>query len=435
MIINEGERKIMDIVIKGDAIEGLYLPGDAPRGDYDNVVDATGCMVFPGLIDSHVHFREPGMTHKADMATESRAAAYGGVTTYFDMPNTVPQTTSLEAWHDKFAIASSKSCVNYSFFYGATNGNAETFKTLDVHSLPGIKLFMGSSTGNMLVDREESLLKVFSMVAELGLPVMAHCEDTAIINTNMQYAKVSCGDDPDVIHHAEIRSVEACLLSSQKAVELARSTNARLHIAHITTAEELSLVDGDYITAEVTPSHLLFSSNDYSTLGTRIKCNPSIKSPRHRDALRRAVADGILTTIGTDHAPHTLQEKEGGAARAVSGMPMIQFSLVTLLSLMDEGVISPERIAEMACHAPARLFSVSQRGYLRKGYKADIAIVRKGSPWTVTPDIIQSKCGWSPLEGRRFEWSVVHTFVNGRHILNDGIFDATVRGEAIRFRE
>lgn len=434
ILINEGRREALDVVIEDDIIKGLYPSGNAPRGDYAEDVDATGCMVFPGVIDSHVHFREPGMTHKADMESESRAAAYGGVTTFFDMPNTVPQTTTPEALYEKQLLASRKSHVNYSFFYGATNSNAGTFSSLDIHSIPGIKLFMGSSTGNMLVDGDDALLNVFRSAAQQRLPIMAHCEDTAIINRNMTDAKNRYGEDPDVVHHAEIRSAEACLCSTEKAVMLAEKTGARLHIAHVTTADELSLLR-DGITAEATVAHLLFSSDDYATLGTRIKCNPSVKDASHRTALRHAVADGRISTIGTDHAPHTLSEKEGGAAKAVSGMPMVQFSLVVMLSLSDAGILTLERIAELMCHNPARLFEVSRRGFLREGYKADIAIVRHTEPWTVTSDVIQSKCRWSPLEGVTLSWQVEHTFCNGKHILNHGVFDETSLGEPVTFRQ
>ena len=434
IVINEGEKSRKDIVIENDIISGVFPLGTAPRGDYDKEVDATGCVVFPGIIDSHVHFREPGMTKKADIESESRAAAYGGVTTYFDMPNTVPQTATLDTLREKQLLAREKSHVNYAFFYGATNSNVETFKELDRHTVPGIKLFMGSSTGNMLVDDNDSLSKTFVMAKTLQLPIMAHCEDTKIINENMKKAKELYGEDPDVCHHPEIRSAEACFRSSEKAAHLAKETGAHLHIAHITTADELTLLTEENITAEATVAHLLFSSDDYRQKGTRIKCNPSVKGSEHREALRKAVADGRIATIGTDHAPHCLSEKEGGAAKAVSGMPMLQFSLVAMLTLSDEGVLTQERIAELMCHNPARIFSVSKRGFIREGYKADLAIVRHTKAWEVTEDVIQSKCRWSPLEGNHFTWHVVHTFCNGNHILNEGVFDAESRGEQVLFR-
>ena len=402
------------------------------RGDYDTVVDASGCFVLPGIIDDHVHFRDPGLTHKADIASESRAAAFGGVTSYLDMPNTIPQTTTLEALEDKYKRAADCSAVNYGFFFGATNDNVNLFTALDPHQVPGIKLFMGSSTGNMLVDRRESLQKIFR---EATLPVMVHCEDTARINENMKKAKERYGDDPPVELHPQIRDVEACYQSTALAVNLAKTYGTRLHVAHVTTAKELSLFgDNDRITAEVVVAHLMFSSADYQSLGTRIKCNPAVKSADDREALRKALTNGKITTVGTDHAPHLLSEKEGGAARAVSGMPMLQFSLVSMLELVDEGVLPIERLVQLMCHQPAALFQIHDRGYLRKGYKADIVIVSSDSPWAVTPASIQSKCGWSPLEGHTFNWKVMHTFCNGHHLFNQGVFDETFRGEALSFR-
>lgn len=431
-IVNEGRQYVANIIIDNDIIENI-LPVNEPRGDYDIEVDATGCLVLPGVIDAHVHFREPGMTHKADIESESRAAAYGGVTSYFDMPNTKPQTTDLEAWQQKNELAAEKSHVNYAFFYGATNDNVDTFNQLDVHRIPGIKLFMGSSTGNMLVDKDEALRQVFAAAKELDLPVMAHCEDTDIINANMVAAKAQYGDDPEVIHHPEIRSVEACYQSSAKAVELATQSGAHLHIAHITTAREMELLHAPNVSAEATVAHLLFTDADYATLGTRIKCNPAVKSKADRDALRRAIADGTIMTIGTDHAPHTIEEKQGGAAKAVSGMPMVQFSLPAMLSLVDEGDVTLERLVELMCHNPAKLFSVRERGFLRPGYKADIAIVEHKS-WTVDKQCIQSKCGWSPLEGTTLNWSVKHTLCNGQLVLKDRVLQSNSPGQPILFR-
>lgn len=435
-IVNEGKAFRGSIVIDGDCISDIFEGNNTPRGQFDATVDATGCFVLPGVIDDHVHFREPGLTAKADIRSESRAAAYGGVTTYFDMPNTVPQTTTPLALEVKRAIAARDSHVNYSFFYGATNTNADTFSQLDIHRIPGIKLFMGSSTGNMLVDRAEALDKVF---ATAPVPVMAHCEDTAIINDNMRRAKELYGDDPDVIHHPEIRSEEACYRSTELAVRLARKHNARLHVAHVTTARELSLFEPwtdamPSITAEAVIAHLMFCDKDYARLGTLIKCNPAVKSEADREALRRALTDGRIAVVGTDHAPHLPADKQGGCAKAASGMPMLQFSLVAMLELVDSGMLTVERVAELMCHRPAQLFDVRQRGFIRKGYKADLAIVRPNTPWTVTEDCIQSKCGWSPMTGHTFNWRVEHTFCNGRHILDNERFDASCRGEEVLFR-
>lgn len=432
-LVNEGATRVASLVVDGDTITDIIEGTETPRGDYDSIVDATGCFVMPGVIDCHVHFRDPGLTEKADMETESRAAAYGGVTTYFDMPNTKPQTTTEEVLNAKFEDAATKSHVNYSFFIGATNDNIDCVTCIDPHRVPGIKLFMGSSTGNMLVDRQDVLHELFS---KAQLPIMAHCEDTDIINRNMKHAQEQYGDDPAVEHHPEIRSEAACYESTKRAVDLAEQTGARLHVAHMTTARELQLFGSSpRITAEAVVAHLVFTQDDYARLGTRIKCNPAIKTAADRDALRKALVDGRITTVGTDHAPHLLKDKEGGCARAASGMPMVQFSLVTMLELVDKGVLSIERLVTLMAHNPATLFEVSKRGFVRKGYKADLVIVKPDAPWTVTPETIQSKCGWSPMEGHTYQWQVRTTMCNGQIIYNNWAFDASSRGEAVRFRE
>ena len=446
-IVNEGRTFDGTIIIDDGTITDIVpINTIVPIVPIENIINASGCYILPGIIDDHVHFREPGLTEKADIDTESRAAAAGGVTTFFDMPNTKPQTTTLKALEEKFALARQKSHVNYSFFYGATNDNADTFPQLDIHRIPGIKLFMGSSTGNMLVDRREALERIFSSTP---LPLMAHCEDTEIINRNMAMAKEEYGDDPSVAHHPEIRSVEACYESTKLAVELARKYHTRLHIAHLTTAKELEYLTGGQspcevrlteglspceVTAEATVSHLYFSDRDYARLGTRIKCNPAIKSERDREALQQALSDGRITVIGTDHAPHLLSQKEGGCAKAASGMPMIQFSLVTMLELVDRGVLSLERLVELMCHNPARLFEVRQRGFIRPGYRADLVLVRPQSGWTVTPDCIQSKCGWSPMEGHTYLWRVERTLCNGHSVYVNGQVDTDYIGEEVAFR-
>jgi dihydroorotase len=461
-IVNEGRTFDGSIIIEDDTIVGL-VPLDqlAPLEKLEKLVpleelapleriNASGCFILPGLIDDHVHFREPGMTEKADMDTESRAAAAGGVTSFFDMPNTNPQTTSLEALEAKFAIARQKSHVNYSFFYGATNDNVDTFPQLDIHRIPGIKLFMGSSTGNMLVDRQEALERIFKTTP---LPLMAHCEDTSIINRNMAVAKAQYGDDPVVTHHPEIRSEQACYESTRLAVALAQKHHARLHVAHLTTGKELELFaqntlnnqntqstlsspssPSSQITAEACVGHLYFTQLDHERLGAKIKCNPAIKTVKDRAALRQALQDGRITVIGTDHAPHLLSQKEGGCVKAASGMPMIQFSLVTMLELVDEGVLSLERLVELMCHNPARLFEVRDRGFIRPGYRADLVLVRPNTPWTVTPDCILSKCGWSPMEGHTYSWRVERTLCNGHTVYADGNVDTNYIGEEITFR-
>ena len=426
-IVNEGRVVDSNIVIEDGHI--AEITHYQPEALFDEVINASGCYVLPGVIDDHVHFREPGLTAKADIESESRAAAAGGVTSYFDMPNCVPQTTTLEALDEKFRLAAQKSHVNYSFFYGATNDNADTFAQLDPHRIPGIKLFMGSSTGNMLVDRKEALERIFKTCQ---LPLMAHCEDTDIINRNMEEAKKAWGEDPPVSLHAMIRSEEACMASTMKAVELARKYGTRLHIAHISTAEELELLGGN-ITGEATVGHLYFTQLDHERLGARIKVNPAIKSPVDQYLLRQALNDGRIAVIGTDHAPHLLDQKQGGCAKAASGMPMIQFSLVTMLELVDAGVLTIERMVQLMCHEPACLFGVEHRGFLRPGYRADLVVVRPHSPWTVTPDVIQSKCGWSPMEGHEYQWRVERTLCNGQTVYADGQLNKSVLGEEISF--
>lgn len=434
-IVNEGRSFLGDLVVNGEQIEEIF-EGKAPRGIYDQVIDASGCFVLPGVIDDHVHFREPGLTRKADIESESRAAAFGGVTSYFEMPNTNPQTTTLEALEDKFALGAQKSHVNYSFFFGATNDNVDLFDRLDVHRIPGIKLFMGSSTGNMLVDKYESLQQIFVKAKKLGLPVMTHCEDTDIINRNMAAYQKKYGEDPDVKFHPEIRSVEACYESSSLAVKLAKESGAHLHIAHVTTARELEFFGKDEnITGEAVIAHLYFSDEDYADKKAFIKCNPAIKTVKDRQALREALADGRISVVGTDHAPHEWKDKQGGCAKAASGMPMVQFSLVSMLELVDEGVLSIERMVEVMSHHPAKLFQVDKRGFLRPGYQADIVIVRPHTAWTVLKEIIQSKCGWSPMEGHEYQWQVEQTICNGHLIYNKGEFDETYRGEELTFRK
>lgn len=432
IIVNENRSHYGSLVIENDVIAEIIEGKEIPCGNYDRKIDATGLFVLPGVIDSHVHFREPGLTAKADIGTESEAAAYGGVTTFFDMPNTVPQTTSVDALDAKFRIAREKSHVNYSFFFGATNSNTDALQMLDRHVVPGVKLFMGASTGNMLVDSDDSLHKIFSNAT---MPVMVHCEDTGMINANMTEAKSRYGDDPDVALHPLIRSEEACYASSSRAVRMARTYGTRLHVAHVSTAKELELFGHDgNITAEAVIAHLFFSDEDYARLGTRIKCNPAVKTAYDRSELRKALSSGAISTVGTDHAPHLLKDKEGGCARAASGMPMIQFSLVTMLELVDNGVLDMERLVRLMCHNPADIFEVRGRGYLRKGYKADIVLVGRDRRWTVTGDTVRSKCGWSPMEGHTYDWRVVKTICNGQVVYDDGTFYDNIRGEQVMFR-
>ncbi len=436
LIVNEGKTVQGSVVVENGRIAEVLTDGKPLSAPCDEMVDATGCYLLPGVIDDHVHFRDPGLTAKADIGTESRAAAAGGVTSIMDMPNTKPQTTTLTALENKLAALNERCVVNHSCYYGATNNNYRDFAKLDRSRVCGIKLFMGSSTGNMLVDRIDSLRRIFSGTDML---IAAHCEDTAVIQRNMRRYQEKYGDSEVPIgRHPYIRSGEACYKSSELAVSLARETGARLHVLHVSTEKELKLFEplslaDKKITAEACVSHLYFTADDYATLGARIKCNPSIKRVTNREALREAVRQGRIDVIATDHAPHLLTDKEGGALKAASGMPMIQFSLVTMLELATEGVFSLEQVVEKMCHAPAQLFRINGRGYIREGYWADLVLVRPHSPWTVTADCIESKCGWSPLEGHTFDWKVEKTFVNGRLAYDNGQVDGDCRGEELRF--
>ena len=434
-IINEEHSFLGSIVIQDDRLVSIHQGNDIPSGKYDQTIDASGCYILPGIIDTHVHFREPGLTEKADIKHESRAAAYGGVTSYFDMPNTVPQTICLDALNDKFSRAKHHSYVNYSFFFGATSNNIEEFHHLDKTRIPGIKLFMGSSTGNMKVDEISNLMSIFKTAHELDLPLMVHCEDNTMINRNMESMVKQYGDDPRVELHPLIRSAEACVESSSLAAGLAQMYDTRLHIAHVSTEAEMGLFGRlKNITAEAVIAHLLFSEQDYATRGALIKCNPAVKTEKDRIALRKALTNGQIFTVGTDHAPHLLSQKQGGCRKAASGMPMIQFSLPVMLELVDQGILPIERIPTLMAHNPAQLFQVRERGFLRHGYKADITIVRPNCPWTVTEDIIQSKCKWSPLMGHTFNWQVMQTICNGHTVYRQGTFDENYRGEEISFR-
>lgn len=429
-ILNEGERYEASLLIGAGIIEHIEREGDISLPGAE-VVDARGCLLIPGVIDDHVHMREPGLTHKATMDSETCAAAAGGVTTVMDMPNTIPQTTTIQTWQEKMQIGAQHCHVNYAFYLGATNDNLEEIRRVDATRVPGIKLFMGSSTGNMLVDDEETLRQIFRQSPTL---VMTHCEDTRRINRRMAEMQALYGDDPDVGHHPDIRDAEACYASTALAVRMARETGARLHVAHITTERELALFSSDnaQITAEACVAHLLFCRKDYARLGTRIKCNPAIKETSDRNALRLALNDGRITTVATDHAPHLLSEKQGGCRRAASGMPMVQFSLPAMMTLADEGILPHRRVVELMCHAPARLFDIEGRGFIREGYQADLTLLRH-TPWEVTSDCIQSLCGWSPMEGQTLAWHVERTWVNGQMVWDGQTVNRNVRGQAVTF--
>lgn len=422
-IVNEGEKWTGSVLIEDGHISQVSRDREILHPGA-KVVDAEGMMLLPGIIDDHVHFRDPGLTHKATMHTESMAAAAGGVTSVLDMPNVVPQTTTNALLRERQQLGQETMHVNHAFFLGATNDNLEEIKSVDLSRCPGIKLFMGSSTGNMLVDKEEQLMEIFRQSPGI---IMTHCEDTERINQRMAEYKARYGEDPEVKYHPEIRDAEACYLSSALAVKMAQETGARLHLAHVTTARELSLGGQQNITLEVCVPHLLYTDEDYSTLGTRIKCNPAVKTAEDREALRKAVLDGRITTVGTDHAPHLLSEKQGGAAKAVSGMPMLQFSLVSMLSLFPADVV-----VRLMAHNPATLFGIEGRGFIREGYKADLVLVRRRQH-TISKEEILSLCQWSPREGDTVNYEVASTWVNGQLVWDGTRINTDIHGEALHF--
>lgn len=437
-IVNEGEVTPGYVVIEGEFISEVGA-GNAPAGliaGCDGSVDADGRLLVPGGIDEHVHFRDPGLTHKADMATESRAAVAGGITSFIDMPNTVPATVTCKAVEDKMARAAQVSCANYGFFIGATNTNLDELLAADYTKVAGVKLFLGSSTGNMLVDSESTISRI---MAEVPALIAVHAEDEVIISANRKAMVEKYGEDMPVSCHPLIRSREACVEATRRAVEGARRYGARLHVLHISTADELQFfspgpVEGKRITAETCPQYLLFSDGQYAAYGSSIKCNPAIKSAADREALRKAVADGTVDVIATDHAPHLPQEKAGGAMKAVSGMPMIQFSMPVMMSLAAEGIFTYGQIVEKMCHNPARIFGIDRRGFIRKGYYADLALLDDGcEPYTVTDDMILSRCGWSPLEGAPLGVKVDMTWVNGSLVWRHGILFSKRCAAPLRF--
>lgn len=402
----------------------------------DCVADLQGHLLMPGVIDSHVHFREPGGEHKADIYSESRAAVAGGVTSYMEMPNTNPPTTTIEALEDKFARAAKSSVANYSFYIGATKDNIEVLRQVDYSRVPGVKLFMGSSTGGMLVDGEEALAEVF----KLPVLVAAHCEDEQIIKDNTELVRNLCRgkeDEAGVNWHPEIRSVLACCKSTARAVELAKKYDTRLHILHVTTAPEIAIIldGGDKVSAEVCVAHLMFSDKDYARLGTRIKCNPSVKGELHREILRDGLRQGVFSTVSTDHAPHTLEEKMRGLFTAPSGMPLVQFSLPLMMNEALRGEWPIWFVVEKMCHAQAGIYGIERRGFLRKGFAADLVEVDPNGVTEVSQDTILSKCGWSPIEGTCLRSKVKRTWVNGNVVYTDdlGILPEAPTGLPLRF--
>ncbi len=436
-ILNEGRRYEGYIEIENERIvrvaEGTY-PGPSATETVE-IIEASGKWILPGVIDDQVHFREPGLTYKADIHTESAAAVAGGVTSFMDMPNTKPATTTLALLEEKFERAAQTSLANYSFYLGATNENLDEITHIDPKRVCGLKVFMGSSTGNMLVDDEKALAAIF---AESPVLIATHCEDEATIRANLSAFKAQYGDRLTARMHPLIRSAEACYRSTARAVELADRYGADLHVLHLSTARELDLfsdgpLDAKKITNEICAHHLWFCDEDYDRLGNRIKWNPAVKTAADRQALREGVLNGKVDVVATDHAPHTLEEKQRPYAEAPSGGPLVQHSLVCLLELARQGILTPEQTVEKMCHAPARRFAIRDRGFLREGYFADLAIVDPQAPWTVAPENILSKCGWSPFEGVTFSHRVVRTLVNGRTVYADGKLDPTVRGQALTF--
>ncbi len=432
-IVNEGQIFLADVLV-----EDGFITDISPDSNHlaDKVIDAKGKYLIPGVIDDQVHFREPGLTHKADIYTESKAAVAGGITSFMEMPNTLPQTLTQELLEEKYQRASEVSLANYSFFMGASNDNLEEVLKTDPTKVGAIKIFMGSSTGNMLVDNTEVLETIFK---EAQLLIAVHCEDESIIKKNTLAAKKQFGEHVPIDWHPKIRSVEACYKSSSKAVELAKKYHTRLHIFHVSTAKELSLFRNDIplnqkqITSEVCIHHLWFDERQYAQKGTRIKWNPAVKSVNDKEQLFEALLDDRLDIVATDHAPHTEQEKSNTYFNAPSGGPLVQHALIAMLEFYHQGKISLEKIVEKMCHAPAICFQLSHRGFIRKGYAADLVLVDIDSPWQVSKENILYKCGWSPFEGETFRSKVTHTWVNGHLVFQNGQFDESQKGQRLLF--
>ena len=432
-MVNDGQILEGDLLIRKGRIEQIGRDLAALAGT--RVLEADGRLLLPGMIDDQVHFREPGVTHKADIYSESRAAVAGGITSYMEMPNTNPQTIFLDALEKKYRLAADRSLANFSFYLGATNDNLDAIRALDPNQTCGIKVFMGASTGNMLVDKQETLEAIFK---EAPVLVATHCEDTPTIEKNEAEYRKRFGEDVPMEFHPAIRSTEACYLSSSLAVELARRPGTRLHVLHLTSARELGMfepgpLDGKRITAEACVHHLFFDERDYQYKDTFIKCNPAIKTKADRDAIRKAVVEDRIDVIGTDHAPHTLAEKLNSYFKAPAGLPLVQWALPMVLELYHDRQITLERVLEKVSHGPARLFNIVDRGYLREGYWADLVLLDLTSPYRVEREAVLYKCGWSPLEGSRLRSRVVATFVNGQVAYYEGRVNGTVRGQRLAF--
>ena len=433
-VVNEGETKQMDVLIEAGKI--AQIKETITADDQTEIVEAEGKYLLPGLIDDQVHFREPGLTHKACIRTESRAAVAGGITSFIEMPNTNPQTTTREELDRKFAIADQDALANYSFMFGGTNDNFEEIKNLDTTQVAGLKLFLGSSTGNMLVDNEEVLRKIFSST---DLVISVHCEDEPTIRKNLADHIEEYGDDIPIEKHPVIRSHEACYLSSSRAIALAKETGARLHVFHLSTAIETDLFDNSIplaekkITAEVCTHHLWFTADDYAEKGTFIKWNPAVKNTEDREALWAALNDDRIDVLATDHAPHTLEEKQNPYTKAPSGGPLVQHALLALLTPAKQGKITLEKLVEKACHNPAILFQIAERGYVRQGYYADLVLVDLNRQTTVKKEDLLYQCGWSPFEGTTFDATVEKTWVNGSMVYNQGKIIETNAAKRLQF--
>lgn len=435
-IVNQGTITKGDVLIKGELIEKIAVHIDGNSSENWQVIDAEDGYLIPGMIDDQVHFREPGLTHKADIASESKAAIAGGITSFIEQPNTVPNTTTQELLEQKYQIASKSSYANYSFMMGATNDNLDQVLLTNPENVAGIKIFLGSSTGNMLVDNPETLEKIFSSTKML---IAVHCEDEATIKANLAHYQSIYGDDIPAELHPKIRNAEACYLSSSKAIELAKKTGARLHIFHVSTAKETELFDNSQpienkkITAEVCVHHLWFSDKDYATKGNFIKWNPAVKTQTDQDQLWKALLDNRIDVIATDHAPHTIEEKSKKYTEAPSGGPLVQHALNTLFEAHLQGKISIETIVEKTAHNPAKVFQIRKRGFIKEGYFADLVIVKLNQKWTVAKDNILYKCNWSPFESTDFNSKITHTFVNGTLVYNNGIFNPQKVGQRLLF--
>jgi dihydroorotase len=436
-IINEGRIFEGAVLIDGEFISRIFTSGQLPPELTSNVavIDATGQYLIPGAIDDQVHFREPGLTHKGEIATESRAAVAGGVTSYMEMPNTNPQAVTQAVLEEKYQRASKVSAANYSFYMGATNDNLDEVLKTDGSNVCGIKIFMGSSTGNMLVDNEDVLSEIFR---NTKLLVATHCEDEPTIIRNTALYREKYGEFVPISAHPKIRSAEACFKSSAKAVELATKFGTRLHVLHLSTADEMKLfssgkITDKHITAEVCVHHLWFDEHDYISKGNLIKWNPAIKSAADKAALWEALRTDKIDVVATDHAPHTLQEKEHSYFKAPSGGPLVQHSLTAMLEMSRKGLVSVEKVVEKMCHAPSDLFRIDRRGYIREGYYADLVLVDPNQPWTVSPENILYKCGWSPFDGMEFSHQVLATFVNGNLVYANGEIVSEIRGKRLTF--